>query len=198
MEKLRRAILTILCGLVLSLAYVSPAAAQTIDLGKPLLLVAAPGLSGFYGRTVLIAVPVKDEHFGFILNRSMGMKMTQLFPDHLPSAKVVDPIYLGGPQLPEALFALLRHDPGKPSLRLLTDLFVISTRGLIDKVIEETPNEARYFTGFVGWRRGELASELKSGYWYALDADADAVFHGAPDAMWEEFLQKAQMSRDGI
>lgn len=192
-ERLRRAILTTLCAFVLSFAYVSPAAAQTIDLGKPLLLVAVPALGGLYHHKVLVAVPSgNDTHIGLILNGATRIRMETIFPDHPPSAKVVEPVYYGGPIREDAILALLRRDPGGPSLHLFDDLFLTANVTVIDKIIEQTPNGARYFVGFVGWRPGELASELETGYWHAFDADTDAVLRKSTDGMWEEFVQKAK------
>lgn len=196
---LQRIVITV-CLLFLALGYVGSAAAQAnTDLSKPLLLVATPELLGLYSHAVLIAVPMEgDRHIGFIVNRATKMTMAKLFPDHAPSAKVVDPVYFGGPEASETLFALLRRDPGKPSKRLSQDLFVVANGKAIDKVIETTPNEARYLAGFVGWKPGELAYEFKSGAWYAFDADADAVFRKSADSLWEEYVQKAYMREKGI
>ena len=69
---------------------IGAAAAQ--DLDRPLMLVATPELQGPYNHTALVVVPTGDGlHIGFILNRATGVKMATLFPEHAPSAKVVDP-----------------------------------------------------------------------------------------------------------
>lgn len=190
----------VLGSLILALSWISPAAAQrmTADLSKPLILVATPSLDGdFYERAVLIVVSLDDQHRGFMLNRATHVSMAKAFPDHPPSVKVIDPIYLGGPEMDGALFALLRHDPGKPSVRLLDGVYMTKNAGKIDEIIEKTPNEARYLAGFVEWAPGELAAELKKGLWQTLDADASTVFR-KPDGMWEELVKKAEFKANGI
>jgi putative transcriptional regulator len=165
-------------------------AARADDLGKAQLLVARPELQGLYSRTALLVVPMQDQHVGFILNRATELKLATLFPDHAPSAKVVDPLYFGGPEMVGAIFAVVRSNPGEASLPLFDDLFVTASAQTVDRIIEQTPNDARYFVGFVGWRPGELAKELEAGYWYVTDADAALVFSKDTGAMWENLVKR--------
>ena len=172
------------------------AGAQNLD--RPLLLVAAPDLQGPYSRTAVLVVPVAGgEHVGFILNRATGVKLATLFPEHAPSAKVVDPVYFGGPEMAGSIFAIVRRDPGGPSLRLFGDLFVTSNANAVDGIIEKTPNDARYFAGFVGWQAEELARELAAGYWYAMEADAALFFRKDTDALWDELIQRLEARSRG-
>ena len=161
------------------------------DLDRPLLLVAAPDLQGLYSRTALLVVPAAGgQHLGFIINRATQVKLATLFPEHAPSGKVVDPVYFGGPEMLGAIFAIVRRDPGVPALRVLDDLFVTGNGAAVDRIIEQTPNDARYFTGFVGWQDGELAKELKAGYWYVTNPDPALVFSDETGAMWEELVKR--------
>jgi putative transcriptional regulator len=160
------------------------------DLGRPLLLVASPALQGAYSHTTLLVFPMRDQHAGFILNRSTDVKMASVFPDHPPSAKVAEPIYFGGPEMMDSLFALVRKDPGQGSVRVLNDLFVTAESDCIDRIIETTPNDARYFAGFVGWKPGELEKEIESGYWYAEPFDAGQAFRPDAGTMWEELVKR--------
>ena len=176
----------LVAGLILMTACV----ARAQDLAKPMVLVASPDLAGPYSHTALIVVPMGDRHIGFILNRATESRLATLFPEHAPSAKVADPLFYGGPEAAGAVFALLRRDPGQPSIRLFDDLFVTGNGKSIDRIIEQTPNDARYFAGFVGWTAGELAKEIEAGYWYVGAPDAALVFHKNTDAMWEELVTR--------
>lgn len=168
--------------------------ARAQDLGKPVLLVAAPALQGLYRETTLIAVPVAGTHLGFILNRASAFKLDKLFPGHEPSAKVVDPVYFGGPEMSEAIFAVVHGDPGAKALHLLGDVFVVSNAAAVDQIIEKTPNDARYFAGFVGWRPGELAKEIEAGFWYTTEADAGLFFRPDTSSLWRELLERLGVS----
>ena len=165
-------------------------AAHAEDLGKPLLLVASPALQGPYSRTALLVFPMRGQHAGFILNRSTDVKLASVFPEHAPSAKVADPIFFGGPEMMDSLFAIVRKNPGSGAVQVQGDLFVTAEAETVDRIIEETPNDARYFAGFVGWRAGELAKEIESGYWYVEDFDAAQAFRDDTPKMWEELIER--------
>jgi putative transcriptional regulator len=165
-------------------------AARGQDLGKGVLLVASPSLQGPYSQTLLVAVPAGATHVGFILNRATEVKLATLYPDHAPSAKVIDPVYFGGPEMSDSLFAVARRDPGGQSLELFGELFVTANAESIDRIIEQTPNDARYFAGFVGWKPGELEQEIKKGYWYVTDPDTSLFFRSDTSGLWEALVKR--------
>ncbi|HEV3011071.1 MAG TPA: YqgE/AlgH family protein [Burkholderiales bacterium] len=165
--------------------------AKAQDLDRPLLLVAAPDLQGLYSRTALLVVPAAGgQHLGFIINRATDVKLATLFPEHAPSAKVADPIYFGGPEMVGSIFAIVRRDPGGPALHLFGDVFVTGNGAAVDRIIEKTPNDARYFAGFVGWRPGELAKELEGGFWYSTEPDPALLFSKDTAGMWEDLVKR--------
>jgi putative transcriptional regulator len=170
------------------------------DLSKPMLLVAKPSLHGPYTHTALLVVPMGDKHIGFILNRATDTRLGKAFPDHAPSQKVLEPIFFGGPEAADALFAVVRRDPGEPSLRLFADLYMTANSKNIDRIIEQTPNDARYFAGFVGWLPQELAKEIAAGFWFVGEADAAQVFRKDIAGMWDDLvgrLGKGKAKRPG-
>jgi len=164
-----------------------------------MLLIAHPAFRDVeYRQTVLIAAPAPNGgHVGVILNRPTRRSLGSLFPEHEPSKKVVDPVYYGGPFSRGALVALVRgdHSPGAGSVLLMKDLYLAFRANTIDHVIETTPNEARYFVGYVGWRPGELKSEIERGLWSVLNADPDMAFRKDTEGLWEELLQSTRRIR---
>lgn len=177
--------------LIAWLLAVAACTARAEDLDKARLLVATPQLQGFYGRTALLVVPTQGgQHIGFILNRATELKLGALFPEHAPSAKVVDPLYFGGPEMSGAIFALVRRDPGQSAMALFGDVFVTANAQAVDRIIERTPNEARYFAGFVGWQPGELEKEIESGFWHVAEPDASVVFSKDTPALWEALVMR--------
>ena len=165
------------------------------------ILVAHPAFRDMeYRQTVLIAAPVPNGgHVGVILNRPTKRSLGSLFPEHEPSKKVLDPVFYGGPFSRGALVALVRADkaPGQGSVLLMKDLYLAFRANTIDHVIESTPNEARYFVGYVGWRPGELKSEIDRGLWSVLGAEMDTVFRKDTENLWEELLQSSRRIRAG-
>ena len=141
-------------------ALAAPALAQD----EAMILIAHPAFRDLeYRQTVLIAAPAPNGgHVGVILNRPTRRSLGSLFPEHEPSKKVLDPVFYGGPFSRGALVALVKadHSPGAGSVLLMKDLYLAFRANTIDHVIESTPNEARYYVGYVGWRPGELKSEI--------------------------------------
>ena len=167
--------------------------------GNPLdavTLVAAPRLiDPDYRGTVLLAVSLEgNRHVGVIVNRPTGRSLASLFPEHAPSKLVRDPVYFGGPMLRQAIFAVVHtdHTPGPGSIQMMKELFLATQGSVVDHIIEETPNDARYYVGYVAWRPGELRQEIDRGLWYVLDADPDLVFRKDPGGLWEELLMRAR------
>src|SRR3954462_7034386 len=180
-----------------ALAISAPVIAQAQD--DAMILIAHPAFRDVeYRQTVLIASPAPNGgHVGVILNRPTRRSLGSLFPEHEPSKKVLDPVYYGGPFSRGALVALVRadHSPGSGSVPLMKDLYLAFRANTIDHVIETTPNEARYFVGYVGWRPGELRSEIDRRLWTVLNADLEMVFRKDTEGLWEELLQSTKRIR---
>jgi putative transcriptional regulator len=164
-----------------------------------ILLVAHPAFRDLeYRQTVVLAAPAPNGgHVGVILNRPTKRSLGSLFPEHEPSKKVADPVFYGGPFSRGALVALVRADqaPGAGSVLLMRNLYLAFRANTIDHVIETTPNEARYFVGYVGWRPGELKSEIDRGLWSVMNAEVDTIFRKDTDGLWEELLQQTRRIR---
>lgn len=183
--------------LLLSLAaWAAPAQSQEDD---AMILVAHPSLRDVdYRQTVLIAAPAPNGgHVGVILNRPTRRPLASLFPQHEPSKKVIDPVYYGGPFSRGALVALVKTagTPGEGAVALTRSLHMAFRANVIDQIIESTPNEARYYVGYVGWRQGELKGELDRGLWSILNVDVETVFRKDTDGLWEELLQQTRRIR---
>jgi putative transcriptional regulator len=184
-------------ALALCLAGLAQAQAQSQD--EAVILVAHPAFRDLeYRQTVLVAAPVPNGgHVGVILNRPTRRSLASLFPEHEPSKKVVDPVHYGGPFSRGALVALVRTNtaPGAGSVMLMNNLYLAFRANTIDHVIEATPNEARYFVGYVGWRPGELKAEIDRGLWAVQGAELDMVFRKDTENLWEELQQASKRIR---
>ena len=186
---------------VLAIAGTAPArAVEPAD--EPVILVAKPALRDrLYRGTILIARPLRNgQHIGFIVNRPTPVKLGTLFPDHGPSQKVVEPIYLGGPVSIEVLFALVQRkdSPGKRAMQLTPDLYLVVDRDLVDHIIESEADHARFYAGVVLWARGELDAEIARGFWYVDDADVSLVLRKSTNGMWEELVKRLELRARSI
>ena len=192
-------VLKIFAALALAVAAGTPEAIAQIAQEEAVLLVAHPGFRDIdYRQTVVIAAPAPNGgHVGVILNRPTRRSLGSLFPEHEPSKKVAEPVYYGGPFSRGALVALVKGEtaPGSGSVQIMSQIYLAFRANTIDRVIESAPNGARYYVGYVGWRPGELRSEIDRGLWSVLDAEVDTVMRKETEGLWEELLQQTRRIR---
>ena len=154
--------------------------ARAADLSRAVMLVATERLAGSsYQEVVLVVAPLAEGgHIGFIVNRPTNVKLEALFPEHEPSRKVLDPVYIGGPVLSDGIFAIARKAPQGAAqvVPLMPGLVAVLDAASLDRVIETEANDARYFAGLMVWRPGELEGEIREGAWRVRPASVDAVF----------------------
>ena len=174
------------------LLVVAAAAAQAQALDRPLLLVAPPTADGIYSQAVLVVVPNNGGHAGFIINRVTHTTVARAFPDEPDMAKVIDPIYFGGPNDAQRMYAVVRRDPGEDARKLFDDVFVTISGATVDRVIRQWPGEARFFAGYAAWEPGVLAEEVQAGRWVVTEPDAAQLFSLQPTEMWLQLLQRSQ------
>lgn len=176
--------------------------AWSADLSQTVLLVAKRSLKDrVYGSSILLARPLGEErHVGFIVNKPTTMTLGKLFPKHVPSQKIVDPVYLGGPTGPEVIFAMVKgtQSPGGRSLQLTPGLFLAFDSAIVDRIIENQPQQARFFAGMVMWQPLELAEEVKRGLWHVLDPQPDTLLRKSTETLWEELVNRAERSANTI
>lgn len=178
----------------------STAALAEEDFSK--ILIAKPELQdALYGATILIARDMPDgSSMGFILNKPTRLTLGELFPDHMPSLKVPDPIFLGGPVGTNVVFALVgrRDSPGKNAMQVAPDLYVVVESDMVDRIIESESDHARFLVGMVMWRPGELQAEMKRGLWYEMKTEASLVLRKKTDGLWEELVNRSEAYADAI
>ena len=189
--------------LVLLCALLAPHALRAgPDTGVPLLLVAQPELqSDIFGSAIIFVRPTDDGgHVGIIINRPTTAKLGDLFPDDEASKKVADPLYLGGPESYNRVFALVdRKDAaGKDAMPMMDGLFLVAEGHAVDRVIAADPEHARFFLGLVTWGPGQLDEELDRGFWYVDKADAKLVLEKKTDGLWEELVRRSEEKAHSI
>jgi len=186
---------------VIALALCAPLA-WSADITDTVLLVAKRNLKDrIYGSSILVARPLGDDrHVGFIVNKPTTMTLGKLFPKHLPSQKVVDPVYLGGPTGPEVIFAMIkgRESPGGRSLQLAPGLYVAFDSAVVDRIIESQPQQARFFAGMVLWQPMELGEEVRRGLWYVLEPQPEILLRKSTDGLWEELVGRSERKDNTI
>jgi len=164
-------------------------AARAVDLSQAVILVASNRLAGsIYEKTVILAAPLpQGGHLGFIVNRPTQVKLESLFPEQPSTHNVADPVYAGGPILSNAVFAVTRKAPENNGnfFSPMPGLVVVIDAATVDRIIETTPNDARYFVGLMFWVPDELEDEIRNGAWEVRPADVDTVLRANSSELWK-------------
>ena len=176
-------------GALLVLFAAMTGAARAVDLSQAVILVASERLDGsIYEQTVILAAPLpQGGHLGFVINRPTSVKLENLFPEQASTRNVVDPVYAGGPMISGAVFAVTRKAPDDNGtfFSLMPGLGVVIDGAAVDRIIETTPNDARYFVGLMFWAPDELEDEIRDGAWEVRPADVDTVLPANSTGLWK-------------
>jgi putative transcriptional regulator len=149
------------------------------------LLIAAPALSDFFARSVVLVIEHTDDGaMGVVLNQPTGAMVGDVVERLAGLAAPGDVVHVGGPVSPDAVIALGEfEDPGEaPRL-------VVGAVGLVDPEAPEPDLRAlRVYAGYAGWGPGQLDSELEAEAWIIEPAQPEDPF--ADGDLWSEALQR--------
>jgi putative transcriptional regulator len=175
--------------IALAASLVSYGVAGAADLDAPVVLVASPSLDGSpFEQAVVVAAPLPTGgHVGLIVNRPTEVKLETLLPDDTAARNVSEPVYVGGPALERGLFAVTRKAPeGADGVVPLVDGLVAVVDGAtIDKLLQSTPNDARYFVGLMLWGPGELEAQVGAHAWDVRACDANTILRADSKGLWK-------------
>lgn len=172
-------------------------AAQAQGASRSLFLIARPGLPdpNFRESVVLVIHSEGAETTGVIINRPTNRSLADLLPSGRFEA-FTDPIFFGGPVVPQGLFALFQSDKySGPALPMLPGVYLAVLPDSVDALLNKPPPRIRLFTGYSGWAPGQLQGELDRGDWLVVDADAKAVFLRDTSRLWEDMVRRARAVR---
>jgi putative transcriptional regulator len=161
-----------------------------------IFLVAKRELSdpNFRETVVLVTHPPQGGPFGVIVNRPLGARLSDVFPDQ-PSLKGrKEVLYFGGPVGRQGLVFLVRSPKPPPGVTMvLRDVFFTSDVELIEKLLQRKDPLAglRIYMGYSGWAAGQLQNEIARGGWHVVPADAETVFDRDPARLWLELIERA-------
>jgi putative transcriptional regulator len=167
------------------------------DLGVGKLLVASRSLGDpDFARTVILLVRYDEKGaLGLILNRRTDVPLSRVLD--LEAAKDrSDPVYLGGPVGPSAVFALFKS-PAKmeKAENIFGGVYLISDRTLFEQTFSARPDPGVFhvYLGYAGWTQDQLQTEEQLGAWFVFPADAATVFNSDPDSLWLQMIQKTEL-----
>jgi len=155
------------------------------------LLLAEPFMSDPYFRRAVVLLCEHNEEgsIGFILNKSIDMRINDLMSD-FPEFDAE--VFYGGPVQTDTLHYV--HDAGDlldDSLPVAEGIWWGGDFEKLQALIRNElilPRNIRFFVGYAGWSGGQLAEELESGSWVSADLDANYVFNARPHQLWTRVM----------
>lgn len=151
------------------------------------LLLAAPRLRDphFSRSVIFLAAHNKDDGaFGYILNRPLDKRVTDLLPDQDLGELGQVPVFLGGPVSTDKLaFAALYWKNKPQQLECVTHL---SVQDALKEI--RAGKDVRGFVGYSGWTRGQIESELKRSSWIVTPARQTILTSSQPSHLWSDLL----------
>jgi len=172
---------------------------STVDadagLTTPVLLVAMPQvLDPFFHRSVVLLIHHEDEgSFGFIINRSTGIRLTEILGgmDVGWQGRGEATAHFGGPVQPQ--LGTVLFGPGaaetEASTEVLPGVALTQHIGDLVRLAEMPPDHFRLFLGYAGWGSGQLFEEILRNDWLTAPVQVDLIFAPDPDDVWSEALR---------
>lgn len=154
------------------------------------LLISPPMMEdpNFAGSVVAVLVHQRDGAFGLVLNHPIDVELTTVTPDWAERAASPRRLFQGGPVQTDALIAVGRATSGRAT-ELPVGLVSLDLQRLpVDEALEV--DDVRVFAGYSGWAPGQLDDEVAMGGWLVVAMEADDVFCGDPDVLWQRVLRR--------
>jgi putative AlgH/UPF0301 family transcriptional regulator len=168
---------------------------KRLGIGK--LLVAARGLGDpHFARTVILLTHFDEQGVvGLVLNRRTDVPISRVL-DSKAAKEISDPVYLGGPVEPSAVFGLLQSSAKvEKAENIFAGIYLISDKDLFEQTLaaHRQPSVFRVYLGYAGWTPDQLRAEVKLGAWFVFPADAATVFNADPGSLWMQKIQDTEL-----
>ena len=158
-------------------------------------LIAMPDLAGsFFAETVSYICEHNDEGaMGFVINRPMGITISELFEQIDISYKADfnyadQQVLQGGPVEPERGFVLHVGEPiWNASMPITPEISVTTSFDILEAIGQNRGPETFILAlGYAGWGAGQLDSEILENSWLSSPANNELLFHNNGDDCWQQ------------
>ena len=157
-----------------------------------ILLIADPFLKdpNFLRTVVFLCEHNEEGSFGFVLNRKYENTLDELIPE-LEGHKL--PVYYGGPVQVDSIHFLHQYPDEIPGGQEV--IKGVYWGGDFDAVVSLIKNPAintnkiRFFIGYSGWTKGQLAEEITVKTWLTVKANRKLIFHEHKEEIWKDSLK---------
>lgn len=157
------------------------------------ILISEPFFSDIYFQrsVVLLTEFSRKGAIGFILNKPVDMKVTEVLPD-FPGTNAT--LSLGGPVSTNTIHYIHTYGSIIPkSIEVLEGIFWGGEYDYLQRIIEsEGYNSARlrFFLGYSGWASGQLEEELKANAWQVSEIPPAKIMNANTHNLWKESLNR--------
>lgn len=165
--------------------------APSLEVGKILLSEPFMDDPNFKRSVVVLCEHKAEGTLGFIINKSLNMKLSEAIPDLDAFA---GNLYFGGPVETDTLHFL--HTLGEElegSVEVAPGLWWGGNFEILSILIKSGqvgPEDVRFYLGYAGWSPGQLADELDSQSWIGHSGKTDYIFNREDDALWRNILRE--------
>lgn len=168
---------------------------KSLGVGK--VLVSSRGLGDpHFTQTVIVLIHFDEQGVvGLVLNRRTDVPISRVLD--LKAAKDrSDPVYLGGPVDPSAVFGLFQSTAKlEKAENIFAGVYLISDKDLFEQTLgaQRDSSVFRVYLGYAGWTPDQLRAEVKLGAWFVFPADAATVFTADPGSLWMQKIQDTEL-----
>jgi putative transcriptional regulator len=142
-------------------------------------------------RTVICLCEHQPEgSFGFVLNKKYEDTIDELITD-LEGFKI--PVFYGGPVQLDTIHFLHQYPDIIPdSVKVTDDVYWGGNFESVTALIKSNSidlTKIKFFIGYSGWSKGQLAEELEEKSWITSSATRSLVFDTGFNEVWKESLR---------
>lgn len=155
-------------------------------------LIAMPGLRdpNFSRAVTYICEHNEQGAMGIVINRPIDMQLGEVLRQLDVSTEddrvEHQPVFIGGPVLPDRGFIL--HRPAgnwESTLQVTQNIGVTTSRDILNAIAHGYgPRDSIFALGYAGWSPGQLEEEMADNAWLSVPADEHVLFELPPAVRW--------------
>ena len=147
----------------------------------------------FKEAVILVTPHHRREVVGVVVNKPTETAVSKLFPKSDLKDEHSRQVYFGGPlSMQSLLFLISSKKQPEASLRIFDNVFLSADSKVLQQVLSHPRPFAglRVFSGYAGWKPGQLEAEVEKGYWLLREADTEILFNTEPGLIWRKLLDR--------
>ncbi|NNF58986.1 MAG: YqgE/AlgH family protein [Rhodothermaceae bacterium] len=131
--------------------------------------------------------------FGVILNRPTGRSIADVWEEVRGNeCDCRQEVHVGGPVT--GPLVALHTEPALSEMAIVDGIYCTMSADKIEEIVSADRKLVRFYAGYSGWGGGQLESELSTGSWLTIEANANTVFRTPNDEIWAQATREASGS----